>query len=133
MASTIYQDYNQNTPIVSAWLNDINKGIYSALGLPRVAADIPVAWVRFSAVAGVVTISQSQNIASVVRTGAGTYVVTYGAALVNVQNSYQIQSNVPGFTSWSAETNQSVTIQVQNTAAAFIDTFSACVGISGAN
>lgn len=133
MASTTFQDYNQNNPVTSAWLNDINNGIYSPGGVPRVASLIPVAWVRFAVVAGVVTIQQSVNVASVVRISTGVYVVTYGTALTNTANCYEISQNVPGFTSYGAETNQSVTINTANTADIATDPGSCCVTILGTN
>lgn len=133
MSSTTFQDFNQNTPIVASWLNDINKGIYSSGGVPRVSLAIPVAWVRFFAVAGVVTIQQSLNISSVSRVSAGLYLVTYGAPLAHATNCYDISTNVAGFSSFAAETVQSVQIQIENSASTLLDTFTACVKISGAN
>lgn len=134
MASTVFQDYNQNTPIVAAWLNDINKGVYSpANGLPRVASSIPVAWVRFSVTAGVVTIQQSVNIVSVVRTGSGVFVVTYGATLTNTANCYQIAMNMAGFISYGTETTNSVTIDTANTSNVATDPGSCSVVIIGTN
>jgi hypothetical protein len=134
MASTQFQDYNQNNPIVSAWLNDINQGIYSPLaGVPRLAAAIPVAWVRFFAIAGVVTIQQSVGVASVTRVSAGLYLVTYATAMPVATNHYQITSNVAGFNSFVGETTQSVQVQIQNSASTLLDTFTACVQISAIN
>lgn len=134
MASTFFQDYNQNNPIVSAWLNDINNGVYSPTnGLPRVAIDIPVAWVRFSVSGGVVAITQSSNIASVIRNSAGNFTITYGGALTNVANCYQITQNIAGFSEYTAETAQSVTIQIGNTSNVATDPGSCCVVIHGTN
>lgn len=134
MASTVFQDYNQNNPIVSAWLNDINNGIYSPVGgVPRVAIDIPVAWVRFSVIGGVVAIQQSSNVASVVRNSAGNFTVTYGASLTNTTNCYQISQNVAGFVSYSAEAANSVTVQLANTSNVATDPGSCCVVVLGAN
>lgn len=133
MASTFYQDYNQNTPVVSAWLNDINKGIYSAGGIPRTALQIPVAWVRFNVVAGVVSIVQSSGITSVVRTAPGVYTVNYSAPLTNAQNSYEITQNLPGFVSFGAETISSVVVNVANTANVGTDPGACSVTIYGAN
>lgn len=134
MASTIFQDYNQNTPIVSAWLNDINNGVYSPNnGVPRVAVDIPVAWVRFSVSGTTVTIQQSSNVASVVRNSAGNYTITYGTVLTNTFNCYQIAQNVAGFSEYTAETAQSVTIQLANTSNVATDPGSCCVVVLGTN
>ena len=133
MASTTFQDYNQNNPIVAAWLNDINNGVYSPGGVPRVASLIPVAWVRFSVSGGVVTIQQSVNIASVTRSSAGVFVVTYGSTLTNTANCYDITTNIAGFTSYSTETANSVTVDITNTSNVATDPGSCCVVILGAN
>jgi len=133
MASTNFQDYNQNTPIVAAWLNDINAGVYSPGGVPRTASMIPVAWVRFSISAGVVTIQQSVNIANVSRSGAGVFVITYGTSLTNAANCYDISTNIAGFASYSSETNNSVTIDIANTSNVATDPGSCCVVILGTN
>ena len=133
MASTVFQDYNQNNPIVATWLNDVNGVTYAPGGGKRTAVEIPVAWVRFSVAGGVVTIQQSQGVASVVRSAAGVYVITYSAPLTNSTNCYQIVQNTPGFSSYGAESASSVTINLQNTALVLSDPGSACVTISGAN
>src|ERR1700756_5198661 len=133
MASTNFQDYNQNNPVTSAWLNDINKGVYSPGGVPRVATMIPVAWVRFSVTAGVVAIQQSVGISSVVRILTGVFVVTYSTALTNTANCYDIPQNSAGFVSFGAETNQTVTINTANTANVATDPGACCVVILGAN
>lgn len=134
MASTFFQDYNQNNPIVSAWLNDINNGVYSPdNGVPRVAIDIPVAWVRFSVSGSTVTIQQSSNVASVVRNSVGNYTITYGATLTNTANCYQIAQNVAGFASYSSESANSVTIQLANTSDVATDPGSCCVVVLGTN
>lgn len=134
MTSTVFQDYNQNTPIVAAWLNDVNAGVYSPNnGVPRVAIDIPVAWVRFAVSGGVVTITQSSNIAGVVRNSAGNFTITYGTVLTNTTNCYQISQNVAGFAEYTAETAQSVTIQLANTSNVATDPGSCCVVIHGTN
>lgn len=134
MASTTFQDYNQNTPIVAAWLNDINAGVYSPNnGVPRVAIDIPAAWVRFSVTGGVVAIQQSSNVASVVRNSTGNYTITYGTALTNAANCYQITQNIAGFSEYTAETANSVTIQVGNTSNVATDPGSCCVVVLGTN
>jgi len=133
MASTTFQDYNQNTPIVAAWLNDINTGVYSPGGVPRTASMIPAAWVRFSVSGGVVTIQQSVNIASVTRSSAGVFVVTYGSTLTNTTNCYHITTNIAGFTSYSVEEVNSVTINVADTSNVATDPGSCCVVVLGAN
>lgn len=133
MASTFFQDYNQNTPITSAWLNDINKGIYSPSGVPKVASNISAAWVRFSVTGGVVAIQQSVNITSVVRNSAGNYTVTYGSILTNATNCYEISQNVAGFTYPGAETTQSVVVNTANTANVPTDPGSCSVVIYGTN
>jgi hypothetical protein len=133
MASTVFQDYNENNPIVSSWLNDVNGVTYAPAGGKRVAVEIPVAWVRFSVSSGVVTIQQSQGVSSVVRTAAGVYVITYTATLTESTNCYQIIQNVPGFASYSGESINGVTINLQNTALVLADPASACVVVLGAN
>lgn len=133
MASTNFQDYNQNTPIAASWLNDVNKTVYGPAGGPRLAIGVAAALVRFSVSAGVVTIQQALNVQSVVRTGPGVFTVTYTAPLTNSANCYQITQNVPGFTSYSAETVQSVTINLTNFADTGTDPGSCCVAVFGAN
>lgn len=133
MASTFFQDYNQNTPIVAAWLNDINNGVYSPGGVPRVASLIPVAWVRFSVTGGVVTIQQSFNISTVVRTSAGVFTVNYGGALTNATNCYEITQNVAGFVSYGTETNSSVVVNTANVSNIATDPGTCSVVIHGAN
>ena len=133
MASTNFQDYNQNTPIVSAWLNDVNKGIYSPGGVPRTASMIPVAWVRFSVTGGVVEIQESANISTVIRASAGVFTVTYGTALTNATNCYQVTQNVAGFTTYGTETNNSVVVNTANTSNVATDPGTCCVTIWGIN
>lgn len=133
MASTTFQDFNQNTPIVSAWLNDINKGVYSPGGVPKVASLIPAAWVRFSVTAGVVAIQQSFNVSTVVRTGAGTFTITYGAPLTNAANCYQISQNSAGFAFPGAETTANVVVNTTNTGNVATDPGTCSVVIWGAN
>lgn len=134
MASTFYQDYNQNTPIVSAWLNDINNGIYSpGSKLPKASGLISTAWVRFSVTAGVVTIQQSQNISSVVRQSVGVFLVTYNITLTNAANCYEIAQNIPGFTSYGTETTISVVVNTANTSNGAVDPGTCSVVVYGAN
>jgi hypothetical protein len=133
MASTNFQDYNENNPIVSAWLNDVNGVAYSPSGLKKVAVQSAAAWVRFEIVAGVITIQQSINVASVVRTSAGLYVITYGAALTNTTNCYGFSSNLVGFNNVMSETSGSVTVQFANTSDVATDPGFVSVVIFGAN
>lgn len=133
MASTTFIDYSQNTPIVAAWLNDINKGIYSPAGVPKVASLIPAAWVRFSVSGGVVTIQQQFNVASVARTGAGVFVIAYGAPLTNAANCYEVMQNLAGFVSYGTETTNSITINTANTSNIATDPGTCSVVIYGAN
>jgi hypothetical protein len=133
MASTFFQDYNQNNPIVSSWLNDVNALTYSAGGLAKLSLAIPVAWVRFSVTGGVVDIQQSIGIASVVRSGDGVFTINYINPLTNSDNCYQIASSIPGFSSYSAESASSVTINIGNTTDVPTDPGSCCVVVLGAN
>ena len=114
MASTTFQDFNQNTPVVASWLNDVNKAVYSPGGVPRVASLIPVAWVRFSISVGVVTIQQSVNIATVVRNSAGVFLINYGSALTSAACCCQIAQSVAGFASYGSETTSSIVITTTN-------------------
>jgi hypothetical protein len=114
MASTTFQDYNQNNPIVAAWLNDVNGNTYTPAGTKTTALQSAAAWVRFSIVGGVVTIQQSVNVSSVVRSSPGVYVVTYAAPLTNVNNCYSINMNVAGFVGYTADAAGSVTIDTTN-------------------
>ena len=133
MASTVFQDYNQNNPIVAAWLNDVNRGVYSPGGVAKPATLAPSVWVRFSVTGGVVTIQQSVNLASVVRTSAGVFVVTYLAPLTNAANCYEIAQSSAGFCLYGAETTSSIVITTTNTANAATDPGSCSVVIYGAN
>lgn len=133
MATTVFQDYNQNNPIVAAWLNDVNNGVYSGVGVPRKALASSAAWVRFSVTGGVVTINQSSNIASVVRTGVGVYVVTYAATLVNAANCYEVSMGTPGFAVPGAELVGGVTLTCTNTASGALDPAFVSLVVHGAN
>lgn len=133
MASTNFQDYNQNTPIVATWLNDVNRTVYTAAGTPKLAAQSAAAWVRFSVAGGVVTIQQSSNIATVTRTSVGLFVITYAAPLLVATNCYGLSSNLAGFQQIAGEAVGSVTVQFTNTADAATDPTSASVQIFGAN
>lgn len=133
MASTNFQDYNQNTPVVAGWLNDVNKLTYSAGGVPKQSLLIAVAWVRFNVNGGVVSIQQSSNVASVFRSGAGQYIITYSNNLTNAANCYEISQSSSGFTSYNTETNATVTINTANTSNVLTDPASCSVVIYGAN
>lgn len=133
MASTNFQDYNQNNPIVSAWLNDVNGATYTTAGTRKLAVQSSAAWVRFSVTGGVVAIQQSSNISTVVRTGTGVYVITYGAPLTNAANSYGITMSQAGFAFEAAEAVGSVTINTHDTTNTAVDPASVSVQIFGAN
>lgn len=115
MATTTFQDYNQNTPIVSTWLNDVNGVAYTPAGTKNVALQIPLAWVRFTAATGV--ISQSQGIQSVVRASTGVYNVTYANVALNAKNCYSLEMDIPGFifTNTGVESTGGVQVNAQNT------------------
>ena len=133
MASTVFQDYDQNNPIVSSWLNDINAGVYSALGSPRKALASSAAWVRFSATGGVVSVLQSSNVASVTRTSQGIYVITYTLPLTNAANCYDISLGQAGFAFMASEAAGSLTINTANTADVLTDPTAVSVVVYGAN
>lgn len=133
MASTVFQDYNQNNPIVSSWLNDINNGVYTPAGTPKKAVQSAAAWVRFSVSGGVVAIQQSSNINTVVRVGVGQYAITYSTALTNSANSYGMGMAQAGFISYLAETTTSVTVTCTNTSNVAFDPTSVSVQIFGAD
>jgi hypothetical protein len=133
MVTTNFQDYNENTPIVAAWLNDVNATTYSPGGVPKLAVQSAAAWVVFSVVGGAVTIKQSSNIQSVVRASAGVYVITYGEALTNANNCYGITANTPGFSSYSAEATTGVTISLENTSGTPTDPGEVSFVVFGAN
>lgn len=133
MSSTVFQDFNQNTPIVSSWLNDVNGVTYSPGGVKKTASLISVAWVRFSVTGGVVTIQQSVNIASVVRASAGVFTITYGSTLTNAANCYVLSQNSAGFISFGSETTNSVVVNTANTSNVATDPGACSVIIYGAN
>ena len=133
MASTQFQDYSQNTPIVAAWLNDINNGIYTAQGTAKKALQSAAAWVRFSVTGGTVAIQQSSNIATVVRTGTGVYVVTFSGALQNANNCYQISMSQAGFVFYTADSAASVTINAHDTTNAAVDPANVSLVVFGDN
>lgn len=127
MASTTFVDFSQNTPIVAAWLNDVNKGVYNADGTHNLSAQTPFAWVRFTGATGAIV--SSSNVASVTRTGAGAYTILYGATLPVATNCYSINTNLPGFDSIVSETTTSVSILVANTSNVATDASIVCVQI----
>lgn len=134
MASTTFQDYNQNNPIVASWLNDINNGVYTpTVGTPRKAVQSAAAWVRFAVIGGVATIQQSSNISTVVRTAVGVYVITYGIAMANAGNSYGFSMSLPGFIFQVSESNISVTINTHDTTNVAVDPAIVSVQVFGAN
>lgn len=131
MASTNFQDYNQNNPIVSSWLNDVNGLAYSVGGIKKTNVLIPVAWVRF--IGGSATIQQSANIASVIRNSAGNYTINYSEALTNTTNCYGISQSQAGFGFVLAETASSVTVETTNASNVATDPGFASVVIFGTN
>jgi hypothetical protein len=141
MAWTLFQDYNQNTPIVSNWLNDVNNDVYTPQtgipatpgGTPRTALQQAAAWVRFSVIGGVVAIEQSSNIASVTRVSAGLYQITYGNTMINTTNCYSISTNLAGFQTVVAESTTTVEVNISNTANVSTDPGFVSVVIFGAN
>ena len=133
MSSTFFQDYNQNNPIVSAWLNDVNNAVYGAGGSPRLASSAAAAWVRFNITGGVVAIQQSVNIPSVVRTGVGVYVITYANHLTNAANCYAMSASSPGFLFNSAESVAGVTVSFLSTGSAAADPGEVGFMVFGAN
>jgi hypothetical protein len=133
MASTVFQDYNQNNPIVSAWLNDVNSATYTVAGTAKLAAQSAAAWVRFSVVAGIVTVQQSSNVSSVSRLGVGIYLVTYAKPLVNPFNCYGISLNQAGFGFMNAESTTTVTINTTNIAGGAVDPGTVSLQVFGAN
>lgn len=133
MASTFFQDYNQNTPIVSAWLNDVNSGIYSPGKIAKSALQSSAVWVRFNVSGGVVTIIQAENVSTVVRVSAGVYQVNYTTPLTNAQNCYEMSMNAAGFMFEIGEAVGSVTVSTNNTSNIAFDPASVSVVVYGAN
>lgn len=133
MAHTVFQDFNQNNPIVSSWLNDVDGVTYAPSGLKKVAANSAAAWVRFSVAAGVVTIQQSLNVLSVTRSSAGIFTIAYTNPMTNATNAYDISTNQAGFVSYGAETVNGVAITCANTSNVATDPGSVCVIVYGNN
>lgn len=141
MATTVFQDYNQNNPIVSAWLNDVNNDVYTPQtgipatpgGTPRLALQQAAAWVRFNISGGVVQISQSVGVASVVRLSAGLYQINYSNPMVNSANCYNVSTNLAGFQTVAAESTTSMEVNIANTSNVSTDPGFVSVVIFGAN
>lgn len=131
MASTNFQDYNQNTPIVATWLNDVDGVTYSPSNLKKVASNSAAAWVRFVGASGV--IQQSNNIMSVTRVSVGVYTILYANPMGEATNSYGVSSSLAGFNSVTAETTNSVTLAFTNISNAPADPGSISVQIFGVN
>ena len=127
MASTTFVDYSQNTPIVAAWLNDVNNAVYNADGSVNKAQQTPVAWVRFNGAAGVIV--SSFNITSLLKTGTGSYRITYSVTLPIATNCYSITTNQAGFNTVAAETTVSVDVLCANTSNVASDATIVCVQI----
>lgn len=135
MASTIFQDYNQNNPIVSAWLNDVNVDTYMpGTGTPRLAVQQAAAWVRFSVAGGVVTIGQSSGVSSVVRISTGLFQINYVLPMASAGNCYSISANIATFPVVGAEAVGYTQIYFENPAdSAVIDPGFVCFTAFGAN
>jgi hypothetical protein len=133
MASTNFQDYNQNTPIMSSWLNDVNAAVYTAGGAAKKAAQSAAALVRFSVSGGVVTVQQSVNITSVVRVSAGVYTVTYSSPMTNATNSYGVSMNQAGFIYTGADSTVGVTIHTTDSSNAPSDPTAVSLQVFGAS
>jgi len=117
MPSRTFQDYNQNTPITSAWLTGVNQFVFGTGG--NNAQTSPLAWVRFNGSTG--TIIQSYGVASVVRNGTGNYTVNYSQTLAQATNVYHISQNVLGMNGVVTETTSSVTFQIADASGTNVD------------
>src|SRR5277367_435379 len=133
MASTFFQDYNQNNPIVSSWLNDVNNAVYGANGTARLAISAAAVLVSFSVVGGIVTVGQSVNVLSVVRNSLGSYTINYASPMAGPGNIYQISLGQAGIGFWTAQTSGSVTLSFQSLSGVSIDPTSAGVLVFGVN
>lgn len=129
MPSTNFQDYNQNTPIVASWLNDVNGVTYTLGNTKNTSAQIAAGWVRFVGASGGVT--QSTAIANVARNGVGNYTITYTNQMQNSSNCYSVNISQAGVWFVTAETVNSVTIQVENLAGGAFDPTNVGVVIFG--
>jgi len=133
MTSTFFQDYNQNNPITSSWLNPVNNAVYTPAGVAKLAVQSAAAFVRFAVSGGVVTIQQSVNISTVVRTSVGVYVITYNTPLTGALNAYGFSMDLPGFVFRTAESAAELTIGTTNTANTSFDPDFVSVLVFGAN
>lgn len=133
MASTIFQDYNQNNPIVAEWLNDINTGVYSPGGVPKKAVQSSAAWARFAVVGGVITVNQSYNVSGVIRGGVGIYTIDYTIPLTQTLNCYSLSMSQAGFMFVTLDATGAVTINTMNTANVPVDPAFISVVVYGAN
>lgn len=133
MASTNFQDFNQNTPITASWLNDANSAVYTPGGIPKLAAQSAAAWVRFQISGGVITINESSNVVSVVRTAPGVYVINYSVIMSTTGNAYAFSMTQAGFITWAPESQTSVTVNTTNTSNVAFDPSFVCVVVFGNN
>lgn len=133
MASTNFKDYNQNTPVTSAWLNDVNGVAYTAAGTKKVALQAAAAWVRFAVSGGVATIQQSSNIQSVSRVSAGVYLVTYATPMTISGNCYSMSMTQVGFTFFSSESVNTVTVNTTDAAGNPVDPGFVSLAVFGNN
>lgn len=124
-----FQDFNQNNPITSSWLNGVSNFLFGSAG--NNAQTSPAAWVRFSVSGSVATIQQSYNVVSVVRNSTGTYTVNYLNPLPQAFNTYSINSNVIGMNAAVAETLTGVEVQTTNSAGSLVDPSSVSVIVFG--
>jgi hypothetical protein len=128
MPSSNFQDYNQNNPITSLWLNGINAFVFGTAG--NNAQTSPLAWVRFNGTTA--SILQSYGIAGIVRNSAGNYTITFSQTLAQSGNVYNVTTNLAGFATIVSETDNSVTIQVANTSDVATDSSIVCMTVFGA-
>lgn len=128
MPSKTFQDFNQNTPITSQWLNGVNQFVFGSTAGQAVTS--PAAWIRFNGTLG--TVQQSYGITGIVRNSAGNYTVTYNQTLPNATNCYTITTNLPGGFFILSETQNSVTFEVVNSGGIPTDTTLISVVVFGA-
>lgn len=128
MPSSNFQDYNQNTPITSAWLNGVNQYIFGNTAGHAVTS--PAVWIRFNGTLG--TVQQSYGVAGITRNSAGNYTVTYNQTLPNIANCYVITTNLQGGFFVLSETATSVTFEVVNSGGIPTDTTLVSVVVFGA-
>jgi hypothetical protein len=128
MPSRFFQDYNENTPITSNWLNGVNNFIFGSTGTN--AQTSPAAWIRFNGTAG--TVQQSYGVTSIVRNSAGNYTITFNQTLPQSANCYSISTNLLGQQAVVGETANSVTIETANAAGISTDVTIISVVVFGA-